>query len=288
MLRPQRSILNRYRRRNQLAELTELTRAILDPYRIEHLELTAKYALDLADHFPQLGQAERFELTYAAMAHDLLKVKAYDPKSSKIHVATHELELDLNRYVRLNLDYLKPFGLDVYFNTDVQLHALASGMFVNLELKIDDPRILYPIFFHSCPILPVYERLDDRTKLMVDIIVLADKLSSGQLKPGRVTIDLHRAIFGAGGCEFNFTAGVYLARLISQGESTEKYSRLMTEYYHRRWVDQNPVVAKISRPVKPLKKLKRKKKEVTGSDVQETRDHPGDSDVAVARDHRSR
>lgn len=287
MIKPQRSILHRYRHRNQLAELTELTQAILDPYRIEHLELTAKYALELADHFPQLGQTERFELTYAARAHDLLKVKGYDPESSKVHVSTYELELDLNRYVRLNLDHLKPFGLDIYFNTDVQLHALASGMFVNLELKIDDSRILYPIFFHSCPILPIYERLDDRTKLMVDIIVLADKLSSGHLKPGKCTIDLERAVFGASGYEFNFTGGVYLARLISQGGSTEKYSRLMTEYYHRRWVDQNPVVAMISRPTKPFKKLKRKKKGVTGPDGQETSDLTGNGDGAVAGDHRS-
>lgn len=283
-LKPQRSVICRLSQQLKLTEIVTLAEKLLDPYRFNHLRNTASYALKLAAHFPELGPGEKFKLKFSAMTHDLLKVKNYDKTASQVTIAGKEIECDLNRYVRLNLDELKPFGLDVYFNTDVQLHALASGMFLRSEFGIDDPQILYPIFFHSCPILPVYEQLDEVTRLMVDIMVLSDKLSSGELKPSRASgVDLSLVVWGESGHEFNFAAGLYLARLISQGNSSEKYSVMMTENYFQRWCRANPIIGLIDQPVslKKLKKLILPKKEINQNGQEKGDNTPASSRTVV-------
>lgn len=77
--------------------------------------------------------------------------------------------------------------------------------------------------FHSCPIMSIYSTLNYRTRTMVDIISLSDKLSSNYLRinykeKNEVSIDLDLAVFGADGKEFNYTLGLLIARLISQGK----------------------------------------------------------------------
>lgn len=240
------TVLSRDKAIREMRELTGLIYSEKEPYRVSHLKLTDSYARRLASNFPRrLNSQDRYRLRYASLSHDLLKGKHFDPNGPPLEIRGHSIPQDLNRYVRLNLPILQEFDLDDYFNTDIQLHALASGLFLIMELGERDPRVLYPVFFHSCPILPVYESLDETTRLLVDIIVLADKLSSNHLKlqaGKKVALNLELAVFGESGQEFNFTQGLYLARLIGQGSSTEEYSKLMTEHYYQRLVRINPIM----------------------------------------------
>jgi HD superfamily phosphohydrolase YqeK len=235
----------------QIRELTRLIYSDHEPYRIQHLDLTARYANRLISHFrSEISHLDQTKLRYAAYAHDILKGKYFEPSRGEIEIGGYWIPQDLNRYVRTNLEVLQPYKLDDYFNTDIQLHSLAAGIFLISNFEVTDPKILYPIFFHSCPILSVYQDLDQATRLMVDIIILADKLSSNYLKlqqGKKVHLDLTESVFGETGKEFNFTQGLLLARLIGQGSSKEEHSRQMTEHYYQRLVKQNPLLAKLKK-----------------------------------------
>lgn len=150
-------------------------------------------------------------------------------------------------YVRNNMKTLEEWGLDDYFNSDIQWHPLASMIFLINHYKLKDPEIIWPIVFHSCPIIPIYETLDNKIQNLIDIIILSDKLSSNYIKINtkekRVYFDLDQIIFGNNGKEFNFSLGLYLARLIAQGKSTNKYSLEATKYYHQRLIDINPTIS---------------------------------------------
>jgi HD superfamily phosphohydrolase YqeK len=213
--------------------------------------LTAKFTARLISYFKsELSLSDQSRLRYSAYAHDLLKGKHFDSTKDEMMIGGYQIPQDLNRYVRTNLDTLDRYGVGDYFNTDIQLHSLASGLFLIKEFGVEDPKILFPIFFHSCPILPVYQQLDKTTQLMVDIIMLADKLSSTKLKAKLnkgTHVNLQQSVFGESGKEFNFTQGLLLARLISQGKSKEEYSRQMTEHYYQRLVQLNPILTKLKK-----------------------------------------
>lgn len=212
-------------------------------YHINHIHLTRRYALLLAD---RLGSnIDPNKLEYIALAHDLFKERALNKKKIFVEWEGLQVPQDINQYVRLNLDILEGLLLDEYFNTDIQLHPQAAAIFLIKEFGINDPEIIYPIIFHSCPIIPVYETLSQQTREAVDIIVLADKLSSNWLKINTRTVkvrtDLDLMVFGLNGREFNYTLGLLVARLISQGNSKEKNSVISTNHYHKRLKDQNPL-----------------------------------------------
>lgn len=214
-------------------------------YHMEHITMVRKYLLLLNE---KLGlRINRRKLSYIGLSHDLFKERGLDP-NRELEWNGHKIPQDNNRYVRENLDLLGEYGLDDFFNTDVQYHALAAGIFLHKELGISDPEILYPIFFHSCPIIEIYETLNKRIQNMVDMTMLADKLSSNWLRINlnetEVRIDLDAAVFGITGMEFNYTLGVFLARLISQGKSEEEQSKIATEFYYKRLCDINPLIAK--------------------------------------------
>ena len=59
-----------------------------------------------------------------------------------------------------------------------------------------------------------------------------------------VCCDLDLAVFGESGREFNYTLGLYLARLISQGKSDGEQSKITTEYYYERLCRTNPLIKK--------------------------------------------
>lgn len=214
-------------------------------YHMKHIQLVQKYALLLNQRLH--ANLNNRKLSYISLAHDLFKEHGLDPERNLIWRG-HIIPQDNIRYVRTNLDLLEEYDLDEYFNTDIQYHALAAGIFLIKEFGINDPEILYPIFFHSCPIISVYKSLNPKTQLMVDIITLADKLSSNWLrinfKKVPVRIDLDLTIFGSSGKEFNYTLGLFLARLISQGKSTEKQSIISTDYYFQRLHNINPIISK--------------------------------------------
>lgn len=233
---------------NELDELNKLIHAHSrrGEYHLQHIRLTAEYASRIADKLAV--PLDRYKLKYAALAHDLLKEKEFSKEVNQIDKNGIEIPQDLNWYVRTNLNVLEEFGLDLYFNTDIQLHALAAGIYLYKQIGITDTEILYPIFFHSCPIVSVYETLNPCTQLIVDIMMLSDKLSSNKLNRGlkKLTCNLEPAVFGEFGDEFHFTLGLLIARLIGQGKSTEKQSVLATEFYYKRLLNTHPYISEKS------------------------------------------
>ena len=214
-------------------------------YHMKHIQLVQKYASIINE---RLGNPVSYrKLTYAAFAHDLFKERGLDPNREVIWKEII-IPQDNIRYVRTNLDILEKYQLDDYFNSSLQYHSLAAGIFLIKELHLDDKEILYPVFFHSCIIVDIYNRLSHKTRTMVDIIMLADKLSSNYLKinlnESPVRIDLDRCVFGLNGREFNYSLGLFLARLISQGKSTEENSVEATEFYFERLNRTNPLISK--------------------------------------------
>jgi HD superfamily phosphohydrolase YqeK len=182
-------------------------------------------------------------------SHDILKFATVPEESKRpSHWNNIEIPWDINRYVRMNLDVLEEYMLDEYFNTDVQLHPLAAGIFLHKELGFTKPDILYPVMFHSCPILNVYRELPPHIQRNIDIVVLADKLSSNYLKINylktEVRVDLDKLVFGEEGNEFNYTFGLFVARLIGQGNSRRKHTMEMTDHYHKRLMGINPLIPK--------------------------------------------
>lgn len=214
-------------------------------YHMAHIKLVRKYSLIINR---RLGyHISEQKLSYISLAHDLFKERSLDPNKTVTWEGI-DIPQDTNRYVRQNLDLLEKYGLDDYFNTDIQYHALTAGLFLLKEFKITDKEILYPVWFHSCPIIPVYKELSPKIQNMVDIIMLADKLSSNYLRINLrhvdVRIDLDQAVFGTSGNEFNYTLGLFIARLIGQGKSEEEQSKIATEYYYKRLSDMNPIISK--------------------------------------------
>lgn len=214
-------------------------------YHMQHIQLVKKYALLLNERTG--NELDNNKLSYSALAHDIFKERGLNP--SKIVIWNgHEIPQDNTRYVRTHLNRLEELGLDEFFNTDIQYHALAAGIFVGNEFHIKDLEVLYPIFFHSCPIIEIYETLPSRVKKSIDIIMLADKLSSNWLrinmKKTEVRVDLDLAVFGNDGYEFNYTLGLFLARMIGQGNSTEEQSQISTKFYYDRLCKMNPMISK--------------------------------------------
>lgn len=212
-------------------------------YHMNHIQLVKRYALLLNRRLD--AHLDNHKLAYIALAHDLFKERSLDPSRTNLRWRGCLIPQDTNRYVRMNLDDLEEFGLDEYFNSSVQYHPLTAGLFLKKEFGIKDKEILYPVMFHSCPIISIYKELPKRTQTIIDIIMLSDKLSSNYLRINMrevdVKIDLDLAVFGSNGCEFNYTLGLYLARLISQGHSIEEQSMISTDYYHKRLCSMNPI-----------------------------------------------
>lgn len=224
-------------------------------YHMAHLYMVSRYACYLND---RLGFGlDSDVLTFIAYAHDLLKERSLDPKvKGTIVLAKHEIPQDTRKYVRLNLDILDEYGIGDYFNTSMQYHSLAAGIFVHRELGERDPNILYPIFFHSCPIVSVYETLDQTTQRYVDVIMLADKLSSNYLKIHvrrcKSKLDLDLAVFGPDQSELNYSLGLVLARLITHGNSKEKQGILATKMYYDRLKSMYPAIPSVDDMYKSL------------------------------------
>lgn len=231
----------------ELNRFIQQYRTITLGYHMHHINLVKEYALLLIEKLD--AKIDSDKMSYIALAHDLFKEHGLmKEKDGTILWNDHNIPQDLNRYVRMNLDVLDKFDLSDYFNTDVQLHALTAGIFLNTEFGIDDPEILYPIFFHSCPIMSVYNNLDPIIKETIDIMILADKLSSNYLRINMmdkpVRVDLDKIVFGDNGKEFNYTLGLYIARLISQGKSPDRQSIATTDYYYKRLQEVNPLIPK--------------------------------------------
>lgn len=202
---------------------------------LNHLQMVQQYSAIINNRM-KLG-LDQSKLNCIAYAHDILKEKGLDIHKPNLSWNNHEIPQDLNRYVRLNLDILEKYSLDEYFNTDVSLHALSAGIFLLKEFGLSDAEIMYPICFHSCPVISIYETLPEKTRDMCDVIILADKLASNQqkIKKGHPTVcDLDLITFGQSGNEMNYSLGIYVAMQLKRGESKGEQSRLAVEYYKTR------------------------------------------------------
>ncbi len=215
-------------------------------YHMEHIRLVINYAIEINKRLGLPDNSVRY--TYIGLGHDLLKEHGLDEKYD-LHWNNIKIPMNLNYYVRKNLDILEKFQLDDYFNSDCSLHGLAAGIFMYKEMGIHDECILYPIFFHSCPIMEVYHKLPQYLQNMIDVILLADKLSSNWLRINMlekdVCCDMDLAVFGPTGKEFNYSIGLVLARLISQSKWDGEQSTLATNEYIRRLNELNPAITKI-------------------------------------------
>lgn len=257
--------INKSINREKISMMYELTKLIHGgseraQYQLDHVRLVSHYFILLSK---KLNVSVPYDtVRFISYGHDLLKDKFFDNKLNTIEVTTSagktiKIPQNLNWYVRTNLDILEIYKLDDHFNSDCQLHALGSGIFCHKRLHITDPDIIYPILFHSCPIIEVYETLPDKTRILVDIMILADKLSSNKLKKDmgkNILYDLEKAVFGESGKEFNFTLGVYLARIIGSGNNPGKESIKANEYFYEVLKKSNPLLPK--KPIVTAKEFK--------------------------------
>ncbi len=211
-------------------------------YHMKHINLVKKYALILNKKLNM--HLNNNKLIFCSLAHDILKERSLNPEEKHKDWKNLTIPQDVNRYVRTNLDILEKFGLDDYFNSSCQFHSLAAGIFLYKELDIRDNEILYPVMFHSCPIISIYKTLPSTLQDMIDIIMLSDKLSSNYLKinykKSKVRVDLDQIVFGNNGRELNYSMGLYVARLLSQGKNNTAESIEATKFYYERL--NNPLI----------------------------------------------
>lgn len=214
-------------------------------YHMQHIQLVYRYSIIINKMLGGPSCVDKF--MYISLCHDLLKEHGLKP-DTEVKYNGMNIPQDPNAYVRSNLDVLKEFGLEDYFNSDAQFHSLAAGIFLKKEMHIDDPYILYPIMFHSCPIMEVYNTLPKRMQEMIDITMLSDKLSSNYLRINmygkEVNCDLDMMVFGESGKEFNYTLGLYIARLIAKKKQHGEQSKITNTYYYSRLERWNPSIAK--------------------------------------------
>lgn len=214
-------------------------------YHMAHIEYVYRYAQLVNSKLN--NSVDDLLLQIISYAHDILKEKGLQYDHPISWYGKH-IPNDLNKYVRMNIDVLDRFDLGDYFNTDIGYHALAAVIFLYKEFRIDDPKIIYPVAFHSCPIIPIYSSLDESIRQIVDIILISDKLSSNWLKINmmhyRTKVDLDLLVFGEDHLEFNYTTGLFVARMIGRGNSTEKFGRESMLYYYDRAKKVNPFITK--------------------------------------------
>jgi hypothetical protein len=217
---------------------------------MQHITLVKDYAT----HINRLlgSPVNRHKLGLIALTHDVLK-ENYGEKD--LEVGKHIVPGDLNAYVKSNADLLVNYiPKDFILTCDLSAHAMGAAIFIQKEYDIQDPEIIYPVLFHSLPVIEVYRRLDPKIQTMIDIIMLSDKLSSNWLRINlldeKVRCDLDQIVFGKNGAEFNYTLGLVIARLIASGKTPDYVSDASTLYYYHRLKETNPLIRmKLNRKV---------------------------------------
>ena len=206
---------------------------ILFDYHRKHIDLVYEYSLIINERLN--ANLDPIILGSISYAHDIFKESGLDVNVEKKFQDTI-IPQDIKKYVSDNKSILNEYGMEEYIDSFIY-HAMASAIFLIKELKITDKNIIYGILFHSCPIIPIYETLDEETKMYVDVITLADKLSSNYLKINagmKVRCYLERMVFGEEGNEFNYTLGLFLARMISKGKDKDHINEESLKYYKNR------------------------------------------------------
>lgn len=258
-------------KRNILMLLREINSKIHTDGRLHHIE-NVEYIIDMISNISTNYQnTPDLDLKIIAAAHDLFKelnfegeyvFRSISPNLSEREII-FTIPSDLRRYVRTNLDILEIFGLDYYFNTDVGLHALSAGIFLYKEFGIKDPNILYPIFFHTCPIVEVYDKLDDIIKNNCELLILADKLDkfdrktfeyenindeSKKIKMKKndkyLRYNLREILFGKMGNEFNKRLAIFTIRYLEAGNKDGIEAKNTYQYFYDLARETNPFLPK--------------------------------------------
>jgi hypothetical protein len=208
---------------------------------MHHITLVKDYATHINK---MLGNpVNRHKLGFAALAHDTLK-ENYNEKTQVIDGIN--IPGSIKEYVCSHIDIITKYVPEEYLYTDLQFHATGATIFLEKEMGITDPEILYPVLFHSLPVIEVYQNLDPKIQTMIDIMVLSDKLSSNWLRINKmdeeVRCDLDHIVFGPNGNEFNYVLGIYAARLIGAGKKPDYVNDTCTIHYFHRLHTQNPLV----------------------------------------------
>lgn len=208
---------------------------------MQHIKLVKDYATYINK---LLGNpVNRHKLGFAALAHDTLK-ENYKEKTQVIDDIF--IPGSCEEYVRNNIDIITKYVPYEYLWTNLQFHATGGATFLHKELGITDPEIIYPVLFHSLPVIEVYKNLDPKIQTMIDIMVLSDKLSSNWVRINmmdeEVRCDIDRIVFGPDGNEFNYMLGIYVARLIGSSSEPDYVDDACTLYYWHRLHEQNPLI----------------------------------------------
>lgn len=203
-------------------------------YHKKHIHLVYEYAKVLNE---RLGnKLDNNKLQLSAYAHDILKESSLViSKDGTVFYEDINIPQDLRKYIKDNKEITDSFGLPENINNEAMFHGIAISILMKKEFGIDDMNILYPIIFHSCIIVDIYEKLSEETQLYIDAIRLADKLSSNYLKLNagkKVRCFIEDMVFGPNN-DFNFTIGVYIARLIGGTSDNELDKKAIKFEYDR-------------------------------------------------------
>jgi len=218
-------------------------------YHMKHIDMVRLYATHINR---LLGEpVSRHKLGVIAFAHDILK-ENYGEKD--LEIGRHIIPGNLDAYVKANASLLESYLPGEFMSCDLQAHAMGAAIFLQKEFNTQDPEIIFPVLFHSLPIIEVYRKLTEKVQTMIDIIMLSDKLSSNWLRINmheeKVRCDLDQIVFGKDGHEFNYTLGLVIARLIAAGKNPDYISDASTLYYYHRLRETNPLIRmKLNRKV---------------------------------------
>ena len=258
--------------REKLIALGEMTREHcsqeLKQYHKDHCRKLIEYGNDI---FAHLGIHDcRWELELIAYGHDLFKKYSLD--RGELELEGIKIPYDTKKYIDENKDVLEKFGLSMIDSENFSKHPTAAGIFLYKELGIEDPALIYPVFFHSCPVVSVYRELDERTRTLVDVVMLADKLSANSLtrdfKKWHKKVNMDLCLYGETGREFNYTNALLTAKILGQAGSKDVISVESVRYYYYRACEQNPALDKYSRLLGGKKPWKLKKVETLPESIE--------------------
>ena len=218
----------------------------LQRYHFDHCEKLMKYGNDI---MVRLGILEyRNELEIVAYAHDLFK--RYSLRENDVEWNGKIIPQNIPKYIDENRFVLDKFGLNMIRSDNFSNHPIAAGIFLYKEFTVDDPKIIYPVFFHSCPIISIYKKLDKALRNFIDVILLADKMSANVLcrgiKKWHSKVDMELVLYGENHKEFNYTNALLTAKILGQCGSKDKFSVESTKHYYKRAARINPALDKNS------------------------------------------
>jgi len=190
-------------------------------YHIIHCYLMESYMNLIADKYDKYN-FDKSLFPIIAFGHDLLK----------------DRENKFSTFYQKNTSNRKRFFLSDSMYNSLSTHAYRSAEFLsNYPFNVTEGKILFPILFHSIPIIDVMIKyLSPATREYINLTMLCDKLSSNywRITNGIKTwCDLDKIVFGDNGDELNYNKGLYYARLLNGIKYKNKYSIQAEEYYRK-------------------------------------------------------